>query len=77
MPDHSFIRPIDMEFGPDGALYLIEYGTTWGKNENAKLVRIDYIRGNRPPVAKISADQTAGKAPLTIKSIKRRIHGSG
>ena len=67
MPDHSFIRPIDMEFGPDGALYLIEYGTTWGKNENAKLVRIDYIRGNRPPVAKISADQTAGKAPLTIK----------
>jgi cytochrome c len=67
MPDHSFIRPIDMEFGPEGALYLIEYGTTWGKNENAKLVRIDYIRGNRPPVAKISADQTAGKAPLTIK----------
>ncbi|MDA8988949.1 PQQ-dependent sugar dehydrogenase [Opitutales bacterium] len=67
MPDHSFIRPIDMEFGPDGALYLIEYGTTWGKNENAKLVRIDYIRGNRPPVAKISADQTAGKAPLTIR----------
>ena len=66
MPDYSFIRPIDMDFGPDGALYLIEYGTTWGKNENAKLVRINYIRGNRPPVAKISAAQTAGKAPLTI-----------
>lgn len=67
MPDYPFIRPIDMTLGPDGALYLIEYGTTWGKNENAKLVRIDYIRGNRPPVAKISADQTAGKAPLTIR----------
>lgn len=67
MPDYPFIRPIDMTLGPDGALYLIEYGTTWGKNEDARLIRIDYIRGNRPPVAKISADQTAGKAPLTIR----------
>ena len=66
MPDYPFIRPIDMTLGPDGALYLLEYGTTWGKNEDAKLIRIDYIRGNRPPVAKISADQTAGKVPLTI-----------
>ena len=67
MPGYNFIRPIDLNFGPDGALYLIEYGTTWGKNENCKLIRVDYIRGNRPPVGKISASQNAGKAPLTVK----------
>jgi len=67
MPDQKFVRPIDMNFGPDGSLYLIEYGTTWGKNENCKLVRIDYVRGNRSPVGKISANITAGKSPLTIQ----------
>lgn len=66
MPNHKFIRPIDLTFGPDGALYLIEYGTTWGKNIDAKIVRIDYARGNRSPKIKFSADQTAGKAPLVI-----------
>lgn len=67
MPNYKFIRPIDMHFGPDGALYLIEYGSTWGKNEDCKLVRIDYLKGNRPPVGKISASQNAGKAPLTVE----------
>ena len=66
MPNRNFIRPIDLTFGPDGALYLIEYGTTWGKNIDAKIVRIDYARGNRSPKIKFSADQTAGKAPLVI-----------
>lgn len=66
MPNRKFIRPIDLTFGPDGALYLIEYGTTWGKNDDAQIVRIDYLRGNRAPEIKLSADQTAGKAPLVI-----------
>jgi cytochrome c len=67
MPDYPFIRPIDMTFGPDGALYLIEYGTTWGKNDDAKLIRIDYLRGNRAPQIQLSANQTAGKAPLVVE----------
>jgi len=66
MPDRKFIRPIDLTFGPDGALYLIEYGTTWGKNDDAKIVRIDYLRGNRTPRIQLSANQTAGKAPLVV-----------
>ena len=67
MPNQKFVRPIDMNFGSDGSLYLIEYGTTWGKNENCKLVRIDYVRGNRSPVAKISANITVGKSPLIVQ----------
>ncbi|GLY95302.1 PQQ-dependent sugar dehydrogenase [Actinoplanes sp. NBRC 103695] len=55
---------MDMAFGPDGALYVLDYGT--GGN-NAALWRVEYIGGgNRAPVAKAAADKTSGPAPLTI-----------
>ncbi|MEL6847723.1 MAG: ThuA domain-containing protein [Bacteroidota bacterium] len=59
--------PMDMEFGPDGALYILEYGTRWfAANKDARLVRIDYSEGNRPPRAVAKADKTSGAAPLTV-----------
>lgn len=66
MPAQQFVRPIDMEFGPDGAMYLIEYGDTWGVNQNARLIRIDYVLGNRAPVAVASAENNIGKQPLAV-----------
>ena len=45
----QFRRPIDMKFGPDGALYLLEWGTSFGgQNDDAGLYRIDYQRRTRP-----------------------------
>ncbi len=38
----TFKRPMDMELGPDGCLYLIEYGTNWGSNLDSQIVRIEY-----------------------------------
>jgi cytochrome c len=35
-------RPIDMELGPDGCLYLIEFGTAWEGNKDSQIVRIEY-----------------------------------
>ncbi len=35
--------------GPDGALYVIEWGTQFGGGPDAKLVRIEFL-GNRPAV---------------------------
>lgn len=67
LPSMRFTRPIDMEFDRNGVLYVIEYGETWGRNPDAKLVRIDYHRGNRTPSAQIQANQTAGKEPLRVK----------
>jgi len=67
MPNHKFTRPVDMQFGPDGAMYMLEYGETWGENDDAKLVRIDYVRGNRPPSAIASAENNTGKQPLAVK----------
>jgi cytochrome c len=66
MPGHKFVRPIDMEFGPDGALYVIEYGETWGVNPDARLVRIEYISGNRTPVVVASAENNIGRQPLAV-----------
>ena len=59
-------RPVDAVFGKDGALYLMDYGETWGANADSKLVKITYIRGNLPPVAMASAQPAAGREPLTV-----------
>jgi glucose/arabinose dehydrogenase/cytochrome c551/c552 len=59
---------IDMEVGPDGRLYVLEYGKGWfAKNPDAALSRIDYLAGNRPPkVADLTVDKLNGNLPLTI-----------
>ncbi len=66
MQNTTFNRPMDMLFGKDGKLYMLEYGQKWfAQNLDATLVQIDYVKGNRGPVAKIVADKTVGGAPLT------------
>lgn len=40
----TFKRPADMELGPDGCLYVIEYGTNWGNNGDSQIVRIEHHR---------------------------------
>ncbi|HTD68568.1 MAG TPA: PQQ-dependent sugar dehydrogenase [Candidatus Limnocylindria bacterium] len=40
--DMTFKRPMDMELGPDGCLYLIEFGTAWGNNKDTQIVRLEY-----------------------------------
>jgi cytochrome c len=59
---------IDMEVGPDGKLYLLEYGTGWfQKNADAGLSRVDYNGGNlSPKVANLKVDKTSGRLPMTI-----------
>ncbi|HEV7333505.1 MAG TPA: ThuA domain-containing protein [Flavisolibacter sp.] len=59
---------IDMEVGPDGKLYLLEYGSGWfSKNPDAGLSRIDFNAGNRAPVVTdIAVNKTSGALPLTI-----------
>jgi cytochrome c len=41
-PHMTFKRPMDMELGADGCLYLIEYGTAWGNNKDTQILRIEY-----------------------------------
>ena len=48
-------RPVDAVFGKDGSLYLLDFGETWGANADSQLLKITYVRGNLPPVARLSA----------------------
>ena len=60
-------NPMDMEFGPDGALYLLNYGDGFfSENPDADLARIDFVRGNHTPEVKVAATPAAGRAPLTV-----------
>jgi cytochrome c len=64
----EFNNIIDMQYGPDGALYLLEYGSGWfSQNPDARLARIEFTAGNRAPIAKIEADKTIGGVPLTVQ----------
>jgi len=40
-PEIKLKRPVEMELGPDGALYVIEFGTAWENNKDAQIVRIE------------------------------------
>jgi cytochrome c len=60
-------RPMDMFVDKNGSLWVLEYGTQWfSSNPDARLSRIDYVRGNRPPKAVLNADELAGAAPLEV-----------
>ncbi|GAB3752828.1 PQQ-dependent sugar dehydrogenase [Spirosoma pomorum] len=69
----DFRRPVDMEISPDGVMYVLEYGSVYGiDNDDARLVRIDFNPGNRAPVAQITAKDSIGLAPLTIAFDSRK-----
>ncbi|UUN30255.1 ThuA domain-containing protein [Streptomyces sp. FIT100] len=58
---------MDMAFGPDGALYVLDYGTAWfGGDEHSAIYRIENATGGRSPVAEAGASKTSGTAPLRV-----------
>jgi cytochrome c len=67
LPSFTFDNPMDMEFGPNGSLYTLEYGDGFfSENPEAQLARTDFVRGGRSPVPKVSATPTAGQPPLAV-----------
>ncbi|HWK06363.1 MAG TPA: PQQ-dependent sugar dehydrogenase [Puia sp.] len=68
MEHTKFNSPIDAEMGPDGKLYILEYGNGWfSKNADAGISRIDFNGGNRSPkISEITIDKTSGDLPLKI-----------
>lgn len=67
MPNAEFSGISDMEAGPDGRLYIVEYGKGWySKNPGAALSVITYNGGNRAPVVKTHLAATTGALPLQV-----------
>jgi cytochrome c len=67
LPQQNFSSVIDMQFGPEGDLYFLEYGSAWFRgNANSALVRIEYNSGNRKPEVAATADKTAGAVPFNV-----------
>lgn len=68
MGSTKFNAPVDMEVGPDGKIYVLEYGNGWfSKNPDAGLFRIDYNPGNRAPkVSNLKVDRRSGALPFTV-----------
>lgn len=67
LPGLNISKPIDIEFGADGAMYVLAYGANYfANNEDARLIKIEYAEGNRVPVPIIGASKTVGKLPLKV-----------
>ncbi|MEO6452931.1 MAG: PKD domain-containing protein, partial [Ginsengibacter sp.] len=68
LPKEIFRGPIDMDFGPDGDLYVLEYGNGYfSDNPEAQLVRIEYNSGNRKPVVQVAANKKGGAVPFKVQ----------
>ncbi|MFD6248382.1 PQQ-dependent sugar dehydrogenase [Streptomyces roseolus] len=58
---------MDMAFGPDGALYVLDYGTGYfSGDENSALYRVEYVTGGLAPIAQAKASVTSGTVPLAV-----------
>ena len=69
-PNVLLDNPMDMEFGPDGALYALEYGTGYfAELPAAQLARIDFVRGEEytPEVQVAATPSNAVNAPLRVR----------
>ena len=68
MATGDFRRPIDLAFGSDGIMYMLEYGSVYGAdNDDARLVKIEYNNGNRAPIAKAGVVDSVATAELDKK----------
>jgi glucose/arabinose dehydrogenase/type 1 glutamine amidotransferase/beta-xylosidase len=68
LPQTQFLAPIDSKFGPDGSMYVLDWGGGFGRdNPDSGLYRVDYVNGSRSPNASARATPDSGHAPLRVQ----------
>ena len=67
-PEYHPVQPLDIKFGPDGDLYVLEYGSNPSRSsKESKLVRIEFHAGNRKPFVVATASPAGGAVPFTTQ----------
>jgi glucose/arabinose dehydrogenase/PKD repeat protein len=69
LPDEDWRSPMDMKFGPEGSLYVLEWGEGFSRNNpDSGLYRVDYLGDQEPaPIAVAGAAPDSGPAPLPVE----------
>lgn len=69
-PSLSFANVIEAHVGPDGALYVVEYGGSYGSNVgNQRIARIEYLGNCSPTVSTfrpVGGQSTPARARLGV-----------
>ena len=66
---------IDIEFGPDGSLYVLDYGDGFFRaNPDAGLYRVDYVEGTKGPRVAARRIGDVGPGPARGRLLGRREH---
>jgi glucose/arabinose dehydrogenase/cytochrome c551/c552 len=69
MPSTKWNGIIDMEIGPDGKLYVLEYGKGWfTDNPDAGLSRIDFYKDDFPLKGNLVLEKGKTSIPLHVKA---------
>ena len=67
--DLDYLSPMDMEFGPDGSLYVAEWGQGFGQDHpESGIYRIDHVELTAPQVtASADPDRGTGAARRPVR----------
>ena len=72
-PAFKWENPMDMEFGPDGSLYVLDYGGGFfGGDASSALYRVDYVQGGRRPIAVASAEPDLDQREHADRAVLQR-----
>jgi len=59
----SLLHPMDMKIGPDGVMYMIEWGSAFGGgNADSQVIRIDYVKPRLAIATAVAAQASSGRS---------------
>ena len=71
-PHYNPVQPLDIKFGPNGDLYVLEYGSNTVRSAvESRLVRVEYNAGNRKPFVQASATKRGGSVPFQTQLLSK------
>ncbi len=70
LPNMTFTRPMDMVIGPDGDMFLLEYGSNWfTANADARLVHITYTQSTVSVQSELAQELRLKIYPLPAQEV--------